>query len=256
MNSRRKKRVVPQPGGESFQGGDGGPLTYYVPLPPVKYRGRLIPFGNWQIGEAGPPMTPEEYKAYCEREGILDPDRPLIPTIEELAKLPRWARVAFLARCARRVLPICRYSCPTAPASQSKAIEDVVIAAENAAKIGQKGLVPTSVLSTLHAAIADCEVLNRGNVGIAVAPAARVANDPDVHPEETHEAICRIANLLLEIATVRTAKLIGRVRRDFDRVKFVARKRNWTDDTPVSQEVFGPMWPKDLVPDWAKESLQ
>jgi hypothetical protein len=29
-----------------------------------------------------------------------------IPTEEEIAKLPRWARVAFAARCARRALPL------------------------------------------------------------------------------------------------------------------------------------------------------
>jgi hypothetical protein len=100
------KRVVPQAGGESFQLGEAGPLTYYMPMPPVKSRGRLIPSGEWQIGEAGPPMTPEGYKAYCDREGILDEDRPLIPTSEEIAKLPRSARLAFTKRCAVRITPL------------------------------------------------------------------------------------------------------------------------------------------------------
>lgn len=31
---------------------------------------------------------------------------PVLPTEEEIALLPRWARVAFAARCARRVLPL------------------------------------------------------------------------------------------------------------------------------------------------------
>src|SRR5271154_1763978 len=93
------KRVVPQDGGESFQVGEAGPPTYFMKMPPVKTRTQLIPNGEWQIGEAGPPMTPEEYKAYCEREGILDEDRPLIPTSEEIAKLPRSSRIAFAVRC-------------------------------------------------------------------------------------------------------------------------------------------------------------
>src|SRR4051812_41694811 len=35
----------------------------------------------------------------------VDPDRPLVPSEEEIKKLPRWALVAFAVRCARRVFP-------------------------------------------------------------------------------------------------------------------------------------------------------
>jgi hypothetical protein len=34
------------------------------------------------------------------------PHKAGIPTKGEIAKLPRWARVAFAARCARRVQPV------------------------------------------------------------------------------------------------------------------------------------------------------
>jgi hypothetical protein len=183
MKGRGKKRVVPQKGGESFQGGEGGPLTYYVPMPPVKSRGRLIPSGEWQIGEAGPPMTPEEYKAYCEREGILNEDRPLIPTSEEIAKLPGSARFAFAKRCAARIAPLASSPAPM-----------------------------------------------------------------ELDPMAT-------ASFIIAAATVQTPlrRLLRCIRNDFDRLSYLARKNNWTDDTPVSQEVFGPMWPKGLGPEWAIE---
>jgi hypothetical protein len=43
------------------------------------------------------------------------------------------------------------------------------------------------------------------------------------------------------------------IRRDFDRLAHLARKHNWTDETPVPPDVFGPMWPENLTPAWAKE---
>jgi hypothetical protein len=97
------KRIVPQPGGESFQVGEAGPPSYHMPMPPPKTRLRLMPGGKLEVIDAGPPMSPEEWRAHCEREGILFADRPLIPASEEVARLPRAAREAFAARCAARV---------------------------------------------------------------------------------------------------------------------------------------------------------
>jgi hypothetical protein len=181
--NKNGKRVVPQPGGESFQVGEAGPPIYHMLMPPVKSRGQLIPLGEWQIGEAGPPMTPDEYKAYCEREGILDPDRPLIPSPEEVAKLPLSARVAFARRCAARIAPLAVSAIPQ-----------------------------------------------------------------ELNPQAT-------ASFLLAAATVQTPlrRLLWCIRRDFDKMLYLARKQKWTDDTQVPSDVFGPMWPNDLAPAWARE---
>lgn len=63
------------------------------------------------------------------------------------------------------------------------------------------------------------------------------------------------AALILAAATVETPirKQLLCIRRDFDRLVTLAKKHAWTDDTPVPPETFGPMWPKNLTPDWAKE---
>jgi hypothetical protein len=45
------------------------------------------------------------------------------------------------------------------------------------------------------------------------------------------------------------------IRRDFMRLTKLARKEKWTDDTPVPDNVFGPMWPEVLAPEWAQEGL-
>jgi hypothetical protein len=95
------KRTVPQPGGESFQMGVAGPPTYHMRFGPPKSRIRYV--DGQLVAEPLPPMTPQEWEAHCEREGILFSDRPLVPTAEEIAKLPRNARTAFARRCAARV---------------------------------------------------------------------------------------------------------------------------------------------------------
>jgi hypothetical protein len=56
-----------------------------------------------------------------------------LPTEEDIAKLPRWARVAFAARCARRALPLFVQHWPDAPSVHLKAIEKAISVAEDAA---------------------------------------------------------------------------------------------------------------------------
>lgn len=64
-----------------------------------------------------------------------------------------------------------------------------------------------------------------------------------------------VAALLLAAAIVDTPirRQLLCVRRDFDRLARLAKMNAWTDDTPVPADVFGPLWPNGLTPDWAKE---
>ncbi|MBP3960312.1 hypothetical protein J8F10_34220 [Gemmata sp. G18] len=63
------------------------------------------------------------------------------------------------------------------------------------------------------------------------------------------------AALILAAAT--TATPIRRqllcIRRDLDRLKLLAKQNKWTDDTVIPPDVFGPMWPESVAPDWAKD---
>jgi hypothetical protein len=122
-----------------------------MPMPAQVTRVVPVALDEWQIGgTVGPPMTPEEDRAYCARENILLPDRPLVPASEDVAKLPQSARAAFAARCAARVAPL-RAGVAT----------------------------PEGAAALIHAAA--------------------------------------------------------------------------TDETPVPADVFGPLWPKHLTPEWAKD---
>ena len=166
---KRQKRVVPQPGGEDFHQGEPAPLTYSMPMPPVKSQGRLVPVQDSPVVDA----------VAVTEVGEPPPDRALVPASEEVAKLPRLAREAFAARCAARV-----------------------------AKLREGATSPEAA-----------------------------------------------AALILAAATVATPirKQLLCIRRDFNRLVHLARKQNWSDETPVPQEAFGPLWPKNLTPDWAKE---
>lgn len=151
----------------------------------MKRRGKrsvIPPLGarvSSEVIDVGPPLTPEQLKLWREERGIPDPQRPLVPTAAEVAKLPRLARRALALRCAERVQPLAS--------------------------------------------------------GVA-----------ELEPQAT-------AALIVAAATVQTPlrRQLRCIRRDFDRLVFLAKKHKWSDDSPVPPEVFGPLWPKDLLPTWA-----
>lgn len=57
-------------------------------------------------------------------------------------------------------------------------------------------------------------------------------------------AILRIAPDPREVAVIR---------RDFETIKRLAKENGWTDDTPVPQDVFGPLWPEGREPKWTTQ---
>jgi hypothetical protein len=63
------------------------------------------------------------------------------------------------------------------------------------------------------------------------------------------------ARVIFETATIDSplTSQLRCIRRDFVRLKRLARKQKWTDDTPVPPDVFGPMWPEGVEPYWAVE---
>lgn len=181
-----------------------------MPMPPAKSRGKLIPMGD---GE-GLPYSPGP-------AAFLRKRVPLVPTEQEVGALPRWARVAFAQRCARRVRPA-RGLLPTAAGGDSRAGETTIV-------------------------LADQTATARTAVGTAPAEAAEAVRAAD-----------RAADLLLKTATTDTplTAQLRCIRRDFARLKRLAREQKWTDDTPVPPGVFGPMWPEGVAPYWAAEPPQ
>ncbi|VTT98042.1 unnamed protein product [Gemmataceae bacterium] len=73
--------------------------------------------------------------------------------------------------------------------------------------------------------------------------------------EPTPQVAAAVAHYLFAAATTDTplTAQLRCVRRDFNRLRTLARKGNWTDDTPVPPGAFGPLWPEGVAPHWAAE---
>ena len=61
---------------------------------------------------------------------------PNLPTKDQLAELPHWACVAFIARSVRRVQPLFKETWPDAPEKYCKVIDGAISTAEQAAAYG------------------------------------------------------------------------------------------------------------------------
>lgn len=167
-----------------------------------------------------------------------DPPNTSLPTEAEITQLPRWARVAFAARCARRVLPLyltasvhvewgsrVRRAVDTATVAASAAWADSVEASKAAA--GADGLGGFPTVAATCAAQAVVEASAEAWAGDDVPFVIGAQNE-----------------------SVRAVQTIDITRRDFDHLAELAEWQRWTDDTPVPPEVFGPLWPEGAPAGW------
>jgi hypothetical protein len=184
---------------------------------------------------------------------------PVLPTEGEVANLPWWARVAFAARCANRVLPLLQESWPDI---SDDYLAEVLSSLKAATKAADQAVRDPEVAGIFRLGAADAahhvstRALNEGReraskIAFVTALAINTAYAEDT-PRQVNLAWGALAhawNLLHE-----SGKKV--VREEFDRLKSLAEWQAWTNDTPVSQEVFGPLWrdgpplgwPADLIP--------
>ena len=166
----------------------------------------------------------------------LDPNRPLVPTPDEVAALPRWAKMAFAARCARRVLPLLTSDPVLAGSECHRWTADLVSAAEQSAAVGA---LQTRPLATASRALRTHQGAASGLSSWSVAAAQAAARALGC------EAAQAAVAALQQLATMRTLRFVRLPRRDFDDLLRVSRQQNWGDETPVAPETFGPMWDRD-----------
>jgi hypothetical protein len=107
------KPKPPLPGGEYTHVSDPGT----PPLPPGVKTVNLIPIGDGGPGTPLPPARPRR--------------KPLLPTADELARLPRSARAAFASRCVERSLPALRRFDPLIADGLIAAEREAVLAADD-----------------------------------------------------------------------------------------------------------------------------
>lgn len=176
-------------------------------------------------------------------------ERTNIPNKEEIAQLPRWARIAFAARCVRRVQPLYEGLWPDAPQKHISAIEHAIALAERTAAIG---LSESYESIARKAATAADPAIHRAAayVAYAASSAAAASGTSDITPAcEAMDSVYAAVNSTgsEEIQS----KIIKGICRDFEGLKLQSSEKEWSDRMSVPQDVFGPMWPEG-EPDWAK----
>lgn len=167
-------------------------------------------------------------------------------TEADLAKWPRWARVAFAARCVRRMQRMLTEFAPRIPLSELDGIDQAITLAEQSAAEGRtvEGTADVA-MAALQRAQGQVAVGRRPDadahgvpqwdtlrylIGNAAAQAAQAAinGNPraafDAYENATHAAIA-----------LRSSRLLDGMRRDFRQVDILAAQENWTEETPVPQ---------------------
>lgn len=157
----------------------------------------------------------------------MDNDR--VPTEEEIAQLPRWARVAFAARCARRVQPLFCELLPNPLPRHVDAIEDAITVAEVAASIGINADSDIQVLDAAH----ETTVTEAAFVAWSAYEALMSAIETD----SNHR---RVAFAAVDAITA-DSNATQYVSNDFRQLLELSEEEHWTDETTVSPSVFPPL---------------
>jgi Domain of unknown function (DUF4375) len=174
-------------------------------------------------------------------------ETPDTETSEPGSDLPRWARVAFYARCARHVLPLWEEAWPAAPLEYRAVVEQTISLAESSAAHAK----PTGDLKVAAA--------HAARIPAAALAAFQGRDTPDHPPEHPERAalIAATAGSILDlingdgdISPYVCAKaiteeaglddLIVDIHEDLEQIVRLAQENEWDDRTPVPPDVFNP----------------
>lgn len=170
----------------------------------------------------------------------VDPPNTTLPTEDEIAKLPRWARVAFAARCARRVFPLYLAYWPEGRTHQELEARTLAECEESAreAKIRySKRVAFGTVFQGMHPLSAVASTAVADAFGVLLASGG---DPPDVvrTVKNVHSGLADAIDLTVFM------------RRDFDQLFQSSASSGWTDNSPVPPEVFGPFWQEGPPAGW------
>ena len=198
---------------------------------------------------------------------MADEQRSQIPTKEEIAKLPRWAQVAFAARCARRVQPIFKAGWSDAPKELIDAVEITITFAEDSAAAPTAAEraathANNAALAASAASAAASKAAYASPTSFAITIAARSAQVAAHAADASTAAYNALSTDSAAIHAASTAHEASRaamayasavasaMRVDFDYLLSLSERENWKDNTPVPTGVFGPIWPHAEPEGW------
>ena len=167
---------------------------------------------------------------------------------DRVMALPRWAQVAFTARCARRVHPVFLEWAEGSPA-QKTAVARAIEAAEVAGG---------SALCT-GASVRCVAVPRSAGKAYAVAQAAyaayRAAGEDVGAEEAVKEAIGATVRVAVMVGPEAAKSVEAGMLRDLEQLRGAGAVERWTNETPVAREFFGPLWVGGLPPGWPRRHL-
>ncbi len=163
-----------------------------------------------------------------------------LPSVAKLKRLPRWAIVAFVARCARRCQPLL----PGTSKELTHLAENAIGVAEEAAQWG---------MDLGGAEFAGLKLVEEGNrcgcrsdpafvlaVGAALVAALANIGGKAHNQSEAEQADGAMAAVLKAAVTGRDwRRLVAPMARDFDRLRKLAKTQSWDGDSRVAPGVFG-----------------
>lgn len=169
--------------------------------------------------------------------------------------IPRWARVALAARTLRRVQPLLLVIWPKATRKFQRGVEWAIAEGEQAAAQGK----PTPDLKDAGMAAMDVygsQPMTAVPAGYLAFAASRVSfGAQQLKGSDAQFALEQARWAAYHFEVEHKAKGLERATNaavwdDYQRLKETADRENWTDRSPVSPEVFGPMWPKGVPENW------
>jgi hypothetical protein len=168
---------------------------------------------------------------------------PRVPAKEDVLQLPRWARVAFAVRCARRVQPLLRQHLPTAGVRQVEAVERAIRLAEEVARQAP-AMAPDKVVIRLRAALIATSKMakslkERSPQAAAIAAAAGKA------AEAAEWACCQApvkdassAAAAASAAVAADPAALGAVYQGWEELRTAAQAEGWTHESPIPDRFF------------------
>lgn len=171
-----------------------------------------------------------------------------------LADLPRWARVAFAAHCARQVLPLLTQHWPGVPAKYSEGVRRAMELAEQSAEEGRavEGLqdaVRRAIL-VAGAALRGRSDSAQGESGPENAYSGTIASYVAKAAEKAAEAAQADADAALRAAMeawiyatdaatwAEDESVVATLQEDFHKLYRVAIRGQWTDQTRIPTEIW------------------
>jgi len=189
---------------------------------------------------------------------------PKIPEKEEVSQLARWARVAFAARCAKRVQPILERTWPDVSPEDIAVIKKAILSTEDAAT-NARALVD---LEKERMDVGKIEEVFRSYIGKQKGAAVAYFNNHVNHPAfySLHAAYCAVCATQEKNNTDRAweacyccekmddftydpayrDELVRHIRWDFGKLQ----QSRWDDNTPIKPDVLGQLWDEGKEPDW------